>query len=305
MILSVDGNYLVASIDAVMKYDPSGGPLGVFASIPGALIGLEYGPNGNLFVSAGADAVIEVDAQTGQVLGTFASGGGLYSPNQILFAGDRLFVGGDTPAWIFAFDAFSGDFIEVFASGYGMAFPGPLLQHPNGNLLISSGFGNSILEFDLESGDFVGTLSTQVSFATFATILPPACLTIATEEINCHSDGSTFTYSAQALNGCTGGTMQVAFTGSGGAVGEDMCFTVIVDEGGICCSSDICFTIPDCSAAAAPGDLDGDGLVGVADFLALLVAWGPCGDCGACPADADADCFVGVTDMLALLAGWD
>jgi len=56
---------------------------------------------------------------------------------------------------------------------------------------------------------------------------------------------------------------------------------------------------------ALPGDLDGDGVVGVNDFLILLGAWGPCGDCGNCAADLDGDCTVGVTDFLILLANWD
>ncbi|MHC4127394.1 MAG: trypsin-like serine peptidase [Planctomycetota bacterium] len=60
----------------------------------------------------------------------------------------------------------------------------------------------------------------------------------------------------------------------------------------------------DCGAV--PGDLDGDGLVGVTDFLILLAEWGPCDD--PCPpyclGDIDEDCTVGVTDFLALLANW-
>jgi hypothetical protein len=53
-------------------------------------------------------------------------------------------------------------------------------------------------------------------------------------------------------------------------------------------------------------DLDGDGVVGVTDFLALLGAWGPCPvPCPpSCPGDFDGDCNVGVTDFLILLAGW-
>ncbi|MHC4825715.1 MAG: M12 family metallo-peptidase [Planctomycetota bacterium] len=53
-----------------------------------------------------------------------------------------------------------------------------------------------------------------------------------------------------------------------------------------------------------PGDLDGDGAVGVTDFLLLLAAWGPCADCGACPADLDGDCDVAISDFLILLANW-
>jgi len=58
------------------------------------------------------------------------------------------------------------------------------------------------------------------------------------------------------------------------------------------------------SNVGVPGDLDGDQVVGVADFLLLLTAWGPCSDCGSCPADFDGDCAVGITDFLILLANW-
>ena len=54
------------------------------------------------------------------------------------------------------------------------------------------------------------------------------------------------------------------------------------------------------------GDVDGDGVVGILDFLALLGAWGPCPDpCPpSCAADFDQDCAVGVTDLLILLGNW-
>ncbi len=54
------------------------------------------------------------------------------------------------------------------------------------------------------------------------------------------------------------------------------------------------------------GDLDGDGVVGIGDFLGLLASWGPCpGVCPpSCPADLDDDCNVGITDFLTLLANW-
>ena len=51
----------------------------------------------------------------------------------------------------------------------------------------------------------------------------------------------------------------------------------------------------------APGDIDGDGIVGITDFLALLAAWGP--NPGH-PADLDGDGIVGITDFLLLLANW-
>ena len=53
-----------------------------------------------------------------------------------------------------------------------------------------------------------------------------------------------------------------------------------------------------------PGDIDGDGSVGVKDLLILLGAWGPCDACNDCPADLDGDCSVGVKDLLILLGNW-
>ena len=54
------------------------------------------------------------------------------------------------------------------------------------------------------------------------------------------------------------------------------------------------------------GDLDGDGVVGITDFLLLLGLWGPCPDpCPpSCDADLDGDCAVGIVDFLILLANW-
>jgi T5SS/PEP-CTERM-associated repeat protein len=53
------------------------------------------------------------------------------------------------------------------------------------------------------------------------------------------------------------------------------------------------------------GDLDGDGEVGITDFLALIGAWGPCPDPpDPCPGDLDGDGEVGVADLLILLGNW-
>jgi hypothetical protein len=54
------------------------------------------------------------------------------------------------------------------------------------------------------------------------------------------------------------------------------------------------------------GDIDGDGVVNVNDFLLLIGAWGDCPDpCPpSCPADLDGNCRVDVNDFLILLANW-
>jgi hypothetical protein len=50
-----------------------------------------------------------------------------------------------------------------------------------------------------------------------------------------------------------------------------------------------------------PGDTDGDLVIGIVDFLALLAAWGP--NPGH-PADFNDDDFVGVQDLEILLSNW-
>ncbi|MHC4414772.1 MAG: hypothetical protein ACYS0G_05765 [Planctomycetota bacterium] len=58
-------------------------------------------------------------------------------------------------------------------------------------------------------------------------------------------------------------------------------------------------------AGAVFGDLDGDGVVGIADLLELLASWGLCpGPPDPCPADLDGDGFVGVNDLDLLLDNW-
>jgi hypothetical protein len=64
---------------------------------------------------------------------------------------------------------------------------------------------------------------------------------------------------------------------------------------------------PNCAAEPEiPGDVDGNGTVGILDFLAVLGAWGPCtAPCPpTCAADCDNDCEVGINDFLIVLGNW-
>ncbi len=49
-----------------------------------------------------------------------------------------------------------------------------------------------------------------------------------------------------------------------------------------------------------PSDIDGDGTVGITDFLGLLSLW----DSDHCNADVDQDGIVGVSDFLEVLNTW-
>lgn len=59
------------------------------------------------------------------------------------------------------------------------------------------------------------------------------------------------------------------------------------------------------SIPAGPvSDVDGDGVVGIGDLLAMLAAWGTCPDPDACPADVNDDGQVDIADLLQVLADW-
>ena len=62
----------------------------------------------------------------------------------------------------------------------------------------------------------------------------------------------------------------------------------------------LCLVPVPAAHALCPGDLDGDGTVGITDFLSLLGEWGAIGG----PADLDNDGVVGIQDFLLLLGNW-
>jgi hypothetical protein len=55
---------------------------------------------------------------------------------------------------------------------------------------------------------------------------------------------------------------------------------------------------------SVPGDIDGDGAVGVEDLVALITAWGACPIDAECPADLNGDGVVDVADLVSLIVNW-
>jgi hypothetical protein len=104
-----------------------------------------------------------------------------------------------------------------------------------------------------------------------------------------------FTYDAASWN--EQATISPTDNSQGAFFGED----VVTDGELIIVGSDLGAYVFDVVPCACPADLDGDGSVGVTDFLDLLAVWDT--DPGG-PPDFDGDGTVGITDFLDLLAAW-
>ncbi len=89
------------------------------------------------------------------------------------------------------------------------------------------------------------------------------------------------------------------FTYDGTAINGRMLVQFIT--GGVHMQAAVGFCHGNQAGPCIEGDLDGNNLVTIDDFLALLADWGPC---KGCPADIDGDGEVGINDFLTLLGNW-
>ncbi len=94
---------------------------------------LNYGPDGNLYVSSGTNtsgAILRYDGRTGDFIDVFATSDSLRRPYGFAFGPDGLlYVASFRSDEILRYDAVTGAFVDVFASGDGTA--GGLLNGPN------------------------------------------------------------------------------------------------------------------------------------------------------------------------------
>ncbi len=317
----------------VLGYDETGSFTGALLTAGNGLSlahSLTMGPDGYVYVTSyGTDTVIRYDLKTGTSLGVFvtAGSGGLNGPSNAVFGPDgRLYVTGLLSNAIHVYSGTDGGSLGTVVAGLSGAES--LLFNDAGNLLLVSGPGNTVLEYDT-TGVFQGVF-----------VSPGNGLSNPHDGV--FGPDGTFYLSAfgtnkvLAYNGATGAFIDVfvqddpgtpAIDESGGLASAhgllfgrdgDLYVTsfssnqvlryngatgafidVFISAGnGLSGATDVLFPIT--------GDLNGDGVVGISDFLDLLAQWGACPTpCPpTCLADLDGDCQVGIVDFLALLANW-
>ena len=77
-------------------------------------------------------------------------------------AGDLL-VSSRFNSHVLRYDATTGRFVGVFASGFGMANPNGIAYGPDGNLYVGNGDEARVLKFDGQTGDFLGSFVTPAT----------------------------------------------------------------------------------------------------------------------------------------------
>lgn len=164
---------LVANGGSILAYSTSPvAALGDFVpSGPLVSRGLAYGPDGNLYVTAGSGTtggVYRFNGRTGAFINEFASTGGI--PFGLTFGAGALYVANYSNNDVQRFDATSGASLGTFvspASG-GLSAPRDLTFGPDGNLYVSSpdvapnASTSSVLRYDGTTGAFIDTFAIPV-----------------------------------------------------------------------------------------------------------------------------------------------
>lgn len=121
---------------------------------------LTFGPDGRLYVtSLGGNEVVRFDGNTGELIGTFASGGGLDWPEGLAFGPDGdLYVSSNRSNQVLRYDGVTGAFVEALdtspstsadgAPGDTLAAPAGLLFDEAGRLLIASTNNHAVFRYD-------------------------------------------------------------------------------------------------------------------------------------------------------------
>lgn len=128
----------------------------------------------SLLVSSGdSDSILQFDADSGALIGSFvtAGSGGLDNPGGLAFGPNgNLFVNSRATGAVLEFNGSTGAFIGTFvaAGSGGLAQPLDLAFGPDGNLYVANftGVPDNILRFNGATGAFIDVFATEATFNT-------------------------------------------------------------------------------------------------------------------------------------------
>jgi sugar lactone lactonase YvrE len=152
--------------------------------------GLVIAADGRMFVgSYDGHVVSHVDPATGQAVATLVdnSRSGILGPDTgMLLDGQRLLVPGfDSSTVVEAdIDVPNSDRILVSDGSGGLNRPRTVLQKPDGNLLVTSWRGNDILEFNGQTGAFIGAAIPGIERPTGMAFESAEVLLVASDRSN-------------------------------------------------------------------------------------------------------------------------
>ena len=199
--------------DRIHKFDPvTGNHLGVFVASGAAGLngpaGMEFGPDGNLYVASNfSDEILRFDGTTGAPIGTgvfvTANSGGLDEPDDITFGPDGdLYVTSFNTNQVLRYDGMTGEFKEIFveADPGKLNAPSELVFGPDGKLYVTGVSTNQVVRYHSDgSFDRVFTSGVTMNQPRGAVFGPDGDLYVADVTAIRRFDGTTGIYSGDTL----------------------------------------------------------------------------------------------------------
>lgn len=269
IVIGPDRIFVAAqNLDAIVVFDADQTHLETFTApeLDGPA-GMAYGPGGLLYVCSAENDSVVAFASNGTVVRSFTARG-LKSPTCIAASGGSIFVSGPGSPWIFRFDG-NGK-LRGRITGGGLVRPAGIAVY-GGLLYVSDRASGRVVILD---GN--GKLEGVFSHADLA----------GAQGLAFDDRGHLFVSSGFR-------NAVVEFDRSGGHVQT-------VTGGKLSFPDGVAF------AHRRVGDIDDDGIVGMADFTALMGDWGTCpAGPASCSGDVTRNGQVDVSDLYIMLANWD